>query len=124
MDARKLKKDYKIYYKKAVEEVLEHSQIILCTTTTAGDKLLKRFYESAAHYKRPFDVCIIDEAAQATEPSSWIPIIYARKLILAGDHKQLEPTIKSLEASIGGLSVTLFERMIKSYPYAAVMLNV
>lgn len=45
-----------------------------------------------------FDVVIIDEAAQAVEPSCWIPILKGRKLILAGDHLQLPPTIKSVNS--------------------------
>lgn len=60
-----------------------------------------------------FDLCVIDEAAQALEASCWIPILKASRLVLAGDHKQLPPTIKSSEASSLGLGLTLFDRLMK-----------
>jgi ATP-dependent RNA/DNA helicase IGHMBP2 len=122
IQAKKLKKDNKKYYAKAVEEVLSTAKVILCTNASAGDKFIAKFYEQNS--KRPFDVCVIDECAQATEPSSWIPLIFSRKLIIAGDHRQLEPTIKSLQASHDGLNITLFERMINKYPNTAIMLTV
>ena len=62
--------------------------------------------------QRFFDVCVIDECAQATEPLCWIGLLRAPKGVLAGDHKQLEPTVKSREAAAKGLSETLFERAI------------
>ena len=67
---------------------------------------------------------MIDECAQATEPSCWIPLQYARKVVFAGDHKQLEPTIKSIEASKQGLSNTLFEQVITKYPDTSKMLKI
>ena len=73
-----------------------------------------------------FDVVVIDEAAQALEISCWIPIVKAKKLVLAGgntassnliskDHCQLGPTIKSSEAEKSGLGLTLFDRIAKLY---------
>lgn len=56
-----------------------------------------------------FDVAILDEAAQSMKVSSWIPILLAQKVIMAGDHKQLPPTIKSKEAEKKGLGDTLFQ---------------
>ena len=53
-----------------------------------------------------FHTVFIDEAAQALEPASWIPIIKSEKVIFAGDHFQLPPTIKSHEATKNGLEVT------------------
>jgi predicted DNA helicase len=61
--------------------------------------------------KKPFDLLIMDEASQATEPLSWIPITQAKKVIFAGDALQLPPTIYSEEAKKKGLGVTLFERL-------------
>jgi ATP-dependent RNA/DNA helicase IGHMBP2 len=57
-----------------------------------------------------FDMAVIDEAAQALEASCWIPILKAGRLVLAGDHKQLAPTIKSHKAAAMGLGTTLFDR--------------
>ena len=57
-----------------------------------------------------FDLLIIDEATQATEPIAWIPITRAKKVVMAGDHFQLPPTVRSKEAEKEGLGVTLFER--------------
>ena len=59
-----------------------------------------------------FDLTVIDEAAQALEASCWIPILKSKRLVLAGDHKQLAPTIKSDKASGMGLGITLFDRLM------------
>ena len=59
-----------------------------------------------------YHTLIIDEAAQALEPACWIPILKAQKLILAGDHFQLSPTIKSDQAASKGLNVTLPESVV------------
>jgi predicted DNA helicase len=66
--------------------------------------------------KKPFDLLIMDEASQATEPLSWIPIIQAKKVVFAGDAFQLPPTIYSEEAKKKGLGITLFERLQKILP--------
>jgi ATP-dependent RNA/DNA helicase IGHMBP2 len=59
-----------------------------------------------------FKTVFIDEAAQALEPACWIPILKAQRVIFAGDHCQLPPTIKSFEAAREGLAETLFEKSI------------
>jgi superfamily I DNA and/or RNA helicase len=69
--------------------------------------------------KQPFDLLIMDEASQSTEPLSWVPITQARKVIFAGDPLQLPPTIYSGEARDAGLGVTLFERLQKLLPEEA-----
>jgi len=66
--------------------------------------------------KKPFDLLIMDEASQATEPLSWIPITQAKKVVFAGDAFQLPPTIYSEEAKKKGLGITLFERLQKILP--------
>jgi len=71
-----------------------------------------------------FDVVFIDEAAQGLEAATWIPILKAKKVVFAGDHCQLPPTIKSYEAAKAGLSVTLFEKIIERQPMTAEMLQV
>ncbi len=91
---------------KAVEKILKDSEVVCTTNSTAGSELMDG---------RDFDVLFIDEATQATEPSCLIPIAKAEKTVMAGDHKQLPPTIISQEASEGGLGDTLFERMLESH---------
>uniref|UniRef100_A0A2K6DZN1 Immunoglobulin mu DNA binding protein 2 n=1 Tax=Macaca nemestrina TaxID=9545 RepID=A0A2K6DZN1_MACNE len=67
-----------------------------------------------------FDVVVIDECAQALEASCWIPLLKARKCILAGDHKQLPPTVVSHKAALAGLSLSLMERLAEEYGARAV----
>lgn len=96
-----LRKKLEILYKRAVES----AQVICATNSSAGLEILE---------EEIFDVLIIDEATQATEPSCLIPLVKARKVILIGDHKQLPPTILSEEAR-KVLEVTLFERLMRIY---------
>ncbi len=70
-----------------------------------------------------YGTVVIDEAGQALEPACWIPVLKAQKLIMAGDHKQLPPTIKSAQAAKEGLSVTLMEKCVALYPEAVVLLE-
>lgn len=60
-----------------------------------------------------FDLCVIDECAQSIEPACWIAVQHAKKLVMAGDHKQLDPTVKSQAASQHGLSKSIFERVME-----------
>ena len=61
--------------------------------------------------KGEFDLVVLDEASQATEPLSWVPLVSARKAVFAGDSMQLPPTIYSKEAAQKGLATTLFDRL-------------
>jgi ATP-dependent RNA/DNA helicase IGHMBP2 len=70
-----------------------------------------------------FGTLVIDEAGQALEPACWIPILKAQKVIMAGDHFQLAPTIKSNEAARGGLSTTLLEKCVALHPEAVTLLD-
>ncbi|KAE9333793.1 DNA-binding protein [Phytophthora fragariae] len=91
---------------KVVGDIVQHSNVVFATNVGAASKLLKGV---------TFDLVIIDEAAQALEASCWIPILKAKRCVLAGDHLQLPPTIKSKTAAAKGLEVTLFDR-ITSFP--------
>ena len=71
-----------------------------------------------------FDVVFIDEAAQGLEAATWIPILKAKKVVFAGDHCQLPPTIKSYQAAQDGLAETLFEKVIARKAQASQMLQV
>ncbi|MFN3760927.1 MAG: AAA domain-containing protein [Algoriphagus aquaeductus] len=81
---------------------------------------------ASSHHLRGmiFDLVFIDEAAQGLEAATWIPILKAKKVVFAGDHCQLPPTIKSYEAAKQGLSTTLFEKIIRRQPNTAQMLQV
>ena len=96
-----------------IKEIVDSSDVILATNSSSA-------LESIARVK--FDVAIIDEASQATIPSVLIPIAKAHRFILAGDHKQLPPTIISDRA--GELSKTLFEELIRMYPFKSQLLNI
>lgn len=88
---------------KAVDELIQVAEVVCTTNSTAGSELLEN---------ENFDVVVIDEATQSTEPSCLIPMSHGGKVILAGDHKQLPPTILNQEAKESGLEKTLFERML------------
>ncbi|CCU77717.1 hypothetical protein HSACCH_00109 [Halanaerobium saccharolyticum subsp. saccharolyticum DSM 6643] len=92
---------------KAVRELLDEADIICTTNITAGSELLENI---------KFDLSVIDEATQATQPAALIPYLKANKTILIGDHKQLPPTVVNQEAAKNGLSISLFEKLIEIYP--------
>ncbi|MBQ2539042.1 MAG: helicase, partial [Bacteroidales bacterium] len=71
-----------------------------------------------------FSTLFIDEAAQALEPACWAAILKADRVIFSGDHQQLPPTIKCLEAARGGLDQTLMQKVAKSKPESVSMLTV
>lgn len=88
-EMRELRKEYRDREHRCVDELVRTSSIVLATLHGAGGFQLKN---------SDFDVVIIDEASQALEAQCWIPLLSAKKAILAGDHLQLPPTIKSLNS--------------------------
>jgi ATP-dependent RNA/DNA helicase IGHMBP2 len=86
-----------------VAERLLATAPIICATTGADRGQLGG---------RAFDWCVLDEAGQATEPEVWLPLQSAERLVLAGDHFQLPPTVISPEALAGGFNVSLLERLV------------
>ncbi|UJP65038.1 AAA domain-containing protein [Mongoliitalea daihaiensis] len=95
-------------------DVFQKTQVFATTLVGASAHALKGV---------EFPVVFIDEAGQGLEPATWIPILKAKKVVMAGDHCQLPPTIKSYEAAKAGLSETLFEKVIKRQPYVSQMLQ-
>lgn len=93
---------------KIVKEIIEGSEAVLSTNSSSF--LLEDI----------FDVAVIDEASQATIPSVLIPINRAERFVLAGDHKQLPPTVLKAQE----LSKTLFEMLIERYPAKSQLLEV
>lgn len=100
--------DYIVY------DIFQDTQVVACTLVGAANSALKGM---------SFPIVFIDEAAQGLEAATWIPIQKAAKVVMAGDHCQLPPTIKSYEAAKNGLSETLFEKVIKRKPEASKMLS-
>lgn len=68
--------------------------------------------------KRKFDYCIVDEASQITLPACLGPLRYADRFVLVGDHYQLPPLVRNLEAQKGGLDVSLFRFLSETHPRA------
>jgi ATP-dependent RNA/DNA helicase IGHMBP2 len=97
------------------EDVLESVQVITCTLVGASNRHIRHLI---------FETVFIDEAAQALEPGCWIPIAKGQRIVLAGDHHQLPPTVKSEKAAREGLRETLFEKCIQRQPQTARMLTV
>jgi ATP-dependent RNA/DNA helicase IGHMBP2 len=110
-EVKSLRKEVRTREEKVVKELISEAQVVLATTVGAASRLLNTVTECGG-----FDLVIIDEAAQALEASCWIPILKGRKLVLAGDHCQLPPTIMCKHSKVQvGLGKTLFERLMKLY---------
>lgn len=91
------------------------ARVISCTLVGSANKIL---------VGQKFSTLFIDEAAQALEPACWIAIRRAHRVILAGDHQQLPPTIKCFEAQRQGLGKTLMERIVDNVPTCVTLLKV
>ncbi|MFY0591280.1 IGHMBP2 family helicase [Roseivirga sp.] len=102
-EARMFKEDADRIESQIMEDLADESQVVACTLTGSTHYLLR---------DRMFRSIFIDEASQALEPACWIAIRKAHRVIMAGDHLQLPPTIKSLKAAKDGLAETLFEKAI------------
>eukprot|EP00736_Rhodelphis_marinus_P012547 Rmarinus@m.28198 len=85
-------------------DVLSACDVVLATNAGISDQVSR-------HLPDAFDMVIIDEAAQALEVSCWAPLLRGKKLVLAGDHRQLPPVVKSDAAVKAGLADTLFDRI-------------
>lgn len=113
-EAKDLKRTARKVESFAITKSLEQASVITCTLVGSASRYLEDF---------EFDTVIIDEAGQALEPSTWIPIIRAKKVILAGDPFQLPPTVKTPEAEKMGLGKSLLELLSKHDEWST-LLNV
>ena len=82
--------------------------MVLATAVGAGAENIQRL--------PAFDIVILDEAAQATEPAAWIPMVRSKRAVLVGDPCQLAPLVRSTEASDGGLATPLMARVSQNIP--------
>jgi ATP-dependent RNA/DNA helicase IGHMBP2 len=96
------------------QDILDSSQVICATFVGTSEENLR---------SRSFSTVFIDEAGQSLEPACWIAIKKSQKVVLAGDHKQLPPTIKSDLALKKGLGITLFEKCINNQPDSSILLD-
>ncbi|MCM1109925.1 MAG: AAA domain-containing protein [Clostridium sp.] len=95
-------------------ELFARARVIACTLTGSNSPLLTGM---------TFPTLFIDEAAQALEAACWIAIRRAGRVVFAGDHCQLPPVVKSVEAARGGLGRSLMERIVDNHPEAVTMLR-
>jgi DNA polymerase alpha-associated DNA helicase A len=117
-DLKQLRREFRERESKCVDNLVRESSVVLATLHGAGGHQLKN---------QKFDVVIIDEASQALEAQCWISMLSASKVVLAGDHLQLPPTVKSKDAATrkitykegtGGfqgemsLETTMFDRLL------------
>jgi len=100
---------------------LQNAPVVAATTASCGSRVMR---------EQAFDVTVVDEASQLTEPAALAALNLAERFVLVGDHEQLPPVVQSAgteseatETKVNPLSVSLFERLIDSYPAAAVMLT-
>ena len=95
-------------------ELFGEARVIACTLVGAANRLLDG---------QKYGTLFIDEAAQALEAACWIPIRRVSRVILAGDHCQLPPTVKSIAALKAGLGKTLMERIVEMKPEVVTLLK-
>jgi DNA replication ATP-dependent helicase Dna2 len=105
---------------------LEGASVVAATTATCGSRIMR---------EQAFDVALVDEASQLTEPATQAAINLAERFVLVGDHHQLPPVVQANDAAsdfeesasgdaVGGdLSTSLFQRLVELYPDASVMLD-
>ncbi|NND99789.1 MAG: AAA family ATPase [Pirellulaceae bacterium] len=101
-EAGQLRGQIRALERNVIKSILDSADVI-CTTTTIDDDLLG---------DRDFDLVVIDEACQCTEPSVWQAVLRADRIVLAGDHCQLPPTVLSDEAARSGMRQSLMQRLI------------
>ena len=95
-------------------DLFNEARVVSCTLIGSAYRLMER---------RRFSTLFIDEAAQALEPACWTAILKADRVIMGGDHQQLPPTVKSLEASKGGFANTLMQKLVGLHPRCVSLLT-
>jgi ATP-dependent RNA/DNA helicase IGHMBP2 len=113
-EARSIMKEVERLEQYVIDDVLAKAQVVTATLVGASHYTVRHLQYRTA---------VIDEAGQALEPACWIPVLKAQRLVLAGDHCQLPPTVKSDEAAQGGLAITLMEKNVALHPEAVVLLE-
>ena len=102
-EARQLRADARLLESQAVDHILDRADIICATTTYDPDQIGQRH----------FDLAVVDEACQSTEPGCWLPLLLSDRAVFAGDHCQLPPTVVSAQAAKEGFRRSLPERLLQ-----------
>ncbi len=113
-EAKKIMKEVDGTEQYVIKDILDKAQVVAATLV------------GAAHYTirdLRYHTVVIDEAGQSLEPACWVPLVKTERVVLAGDHLQLPPTIKSEEAGREGLSNTLLEKTVALYPERVTLLQ-
>lgn len=105
-EAKRLLADARKMEERLVAHLLDSATVVCATLTGLDDELLGNLQ---------FDLAVIDEAAQTTEPACWIPLLRSKRLVLAGDHCQLPPTVVSSEAQRLGFDLSLMQRLVTQW---------
>lgn len=112
-EARNIRQEVERTEQYIADDVLGKAQVITATLVGANHYTVRQ---------RRYQTVFIDEAGQALEPACWVPILKAKKVVMAGDHCQLPPTVKSAEAA-KELNKTLMEKCVALHPDAVVLLQ-
>ncbi len=96
------------------EELFNRARVVACTLIGSAYHIMERHH---------FGTLFIDEAAQALEPACWAAILKADRVVFSGDHQQLPPTVKSIEAMRGGLANTLMQQVAQYKPQCVTLLT-
>ncbi|KAL7546716.1 hypothetical protein ACHAWF_010043 [Thalassiosira exigua] len=112
-EMKTLRKEIRSREEQVVGKILRDSNVVLATNVGAASSVLNRLVDAKGE-KILFDLVVIDEAAQALEASCWISLLKGKRAVLAGDHKQLPPTIKCSKVQ-RELGTTLFERLMFAF---------
>ena len=110
-EARQMLADAHKIEDQVVASLLDSARIVCATLTGLDREMLSQQH---------FDWCIMDEASQCTEAAAWAPLQIVDRLVLAGDHFQLPPTIISAQAAAEGFNVSLLERLVATLGKGAV----
>lgn len=103
-EARNCIKESRLLEDYIVNSLFENAQVISCTPVASSNKALAN---------KHFSTLFFDEASQALEAISWIPLLKCKRVIFSGDHFQLPPVVKSIRAKQEGLAETMLDRCIK-----------
>jgi superfamily I DNA and/or RNA helicase len=104
-EARQLRKHARLLERHAIKDIITEAEVV-CATCSFDFNILE---------DQAFDLLVIDEACQSVEPACWVPLRFADRVVLAGDHCQLPPTILSLPAAREGFDVSLMQRLVEQY---------
>jgi ATP-dependent RNA/DNA helicase IGHMBP2 len=113
-EAHRIMKDVGKSEQYIIDDLVSKAQVITATLVGSNHYTVRNV---------KYHTVVIDEAGQALEPACWVPILKAQKVVLAGDHCQLSPTIKSSEAAKKGLATTLLEKCVALHPESVVLLE-